>query len=202
MIHVLVSCHPYEESFNAAIINRIKEATNRTNHTIEHIDLSQINFNPVMSGKELFEFSQARTQRGIKKENLDPLAVDFAQKINKSDHLILVFPIWWELMPAQMKGFIDKVVFPGLFYSYKSEFSMHAISDTLKKVTVITTMNTPGFLYSVLYKNCISLALVKGTFKKLGIKNVRWINYGFIKNKSVAARTKIIGKIPLQIGVS
>ncbi len=202
MKHVLISYHPYEKSFNAAIVKRIKEVLlENKGHTVEHIDLAQIQFNPVMTAKELFEFSQARTPRGIKIENLDPLSVQFAEKINGCDHLILVFPIWWELMPAQMKGFIDKVIFPELFYTYKSEFSMKAISNTLNKVTVITTMNTPHFLYSLKYKNCVYNALVNGTFKKLGIKNVRWINYGFVKKINDSKRKRILERIPQNLSI-
>lgn len=202
MKYVLVSYHPYEKSFNAAIMHRIKETiVEKKENSVEHIDLAEIDFNPNMSSKELFEFSQARTARGIKKENLDPTAVRFAEIINECDHLIMIFPIWWELMPAQMKGFVDKVIFPGLFYTYKSEFSMRAISKTLKKVSVITTMNTPHFLYAVKYKSCIMNALIKGTFKKLGIKNVRWINYGFIKKIGEEKRRKIIKSLPGKLSI-
>jgi len=191
MKSVLVSCHPYDKSFNAAIVNRVKSSQN-----LEHIDLAVNGFNPTLTAKELYEFSQARTERGVKAENLDPMAVQFARTINESEHLILVFPIWWELMPAQMKGFIDKVVFPGIFYEYKSEFTMRAVSKTLKKVTVITTMNTPKILYSLKFKNCVSYALMKGTFRKLGIKNVNWVNFGFIKKIGDARRKKLLDGLP------
>ena len=200
MKHVLVSYHPYDKSFNTAIVRRIKETIGaHEDHTVDHIDLAQNDFNPVMGSKELYEFAQARTDRGVFLENLDPQAVEYAQQINRSDHLILIFPIWWELMPAQIKGFIDKVIFPGLFYTYKSEFSMRVISDHLKKVTVITTMNTPKFLYSLKYRNSVKHALVNGTFKKLGIKKVRWTNLGFIKNVSNKKRGKMIDGITSKI---
>jgi len=202
MKYVLVSYHPYEKSFNAAIVSRIlEEIGKKDSHSIEHIDLAGIDFNPIMDSKELYEFSQARTPRGINRENLDPLAVQFAEKINECEHLIMVFPIWWELMPAQVKGFIDKVIFPGLFYNYKSEFSMQAVSDSLKRVSVITTMNTPGAIYGVLFKKPVYNALVKGTFKKLGIKNVRWINYGFIKKIGDRKRKKILDEVHLKLSI-
>ena len=200
MKYVLVSYHPYNKSFNAAIIDCIKESVNK-NDSLEHIDLAEISFNPALSSKELFEFSQARTDRGVKTENLDPQAVQFAETINSCDHLILVFPIWWELMPGQMKGFIDKVVFPGLFYSYKSEFSMRAVSQSLKRVSIITTMNTPRFLYSMKFKNPIYNALAKGTFMKLGIKDIRWINWGFIKKIGEERRKALLEKLPTKLSM-
>jgi putative NADPH-quinone reductase len=152
-------------------------------------------FNPVLTQKELLEFSRARTTEGIRIENLDPLAVEMAKEINQSEELILLFPIWWEIMPAQMKGFIDKVIFPGLFYAYLGEFKMKLVSDNLKSVTVITTMNTPGFLYRIKFGNCIKFALVDGTFKKIGVKNVRWINLSSIKLKSPSGRQQYLRRV-------
>jgi len=72
-------------------------------------DLNEIQFNPVISQKELREFARTRTKEGINIQNLDLMVVEMTREINESDELILLFPIWWELMPAQMKGFIDKV---------------------------------------------------------------------------------------------
>ena len=114
--------------------------------------------------------------------------MDMARRFNESDELILLFPIWWGLMPAQMKGFIDKVMTPGLLYKHVSEFKLKLISDTWKKVTVITTMNTPNFLYRTVFGNAIHFALKYSTFMKLGVKSYRWINLGSVKLKSQSKR--------------
>jgi putative NADPH-quinone reductase len=148
-----------------------------------------------MSQKELREFSKARTEEGINIENLDPMAVEMARAINDSDELILLFPIWWELMPAQMKGFIDKVVFPGLFYTNVGEFKLKLVSDKLKKVTVITTMNTPHFLYRIAFGSAINFALKYGTFKKIGVKSYRWLNLSSVKLTSQSKRRDYLHEI-------
>jgi putative NADPH-quinone reductase len=175
MKRTLVCCHPYDKSFNAAIKNVIIDSHKKGDSQLKIFDLLELGFNPVMSPKELREFSKAQTPEGINIENLDPLAVKMAREINESEELILLFPIWWELMPTQMKGFIDKVIFPGLFYKQVSNFKMKIVSDNLKKVTMITTMNSPSFIYRILFGNCINSALKKGTFKKVGVKKFRWI---------------------------
>lgn len=80
----------------------------------------------------------------IRHKIVDEKTQDYAKRIREVDNLVLIFPIWWELMPTMMKGFIDKVVFPGTFYEYtKSGYGMKTLVSNLKKVTVITTMNTP-----------------------------------------------------------
>jgi len=195
MKRTLVCCHPYDKSLNAAIKNAIVDVHKKVDVQLKVFDLYESQFNPVMSQKELREFSRARTKEGIHIENLDPMAVEMAREINESDELILLFPIWWELMPAQMKGFIDKVVFPGLFYTNVSEFKMKAVSDKLKKVTVITTMNTPNLLYRILYGSSINFALKYGTFRKLGVKTYCWMNLSSVKFKSQNKRQEYLKQI-------
>lgn len=195
MKRTLVCCHPYDKSLNTAIKSVIIKVHKNNEMQLKVYDLYESQFNPVLTQKELREFSRARTKEGINIENLDPIAVEMAHEINESDELILLFPIWWEQMPAQMKGFIDKVVFPGLFYTNESEFKMKAVSNKLKKVTVITTMNTPNILYRIKYGNSINFALKYGTFKKLGVHKYHWINLSSIKFISQNQRQEYLAQI-------
>ncbi len=89
-------------------------------------------------------------------------------------------------MPALMKGFIDKVIFPGIAYQYKDTgLGMYSLLDNLKGVTMITTMNTPpSFAYRLLFGNAIKKAMLLGTFWKIGVKNRKWINYAQVKPAS------------------
>ncbi len=195
MKRTLIYCHPYDKSFNAAIKSVIIDVHTKSDVQLKVFDLNAMQFNPVMSQKELREFARARTKEGINIDNLDPLAVEMAQEINESDELILLFPIWWELMPAQIKGFIDKVIFPGLVYTNAGEFKLKLISDKLKKVTVITTMNTPNFLYRILFGSTINFALKYGTFKKIGVKSYHWMNLSSVKLKSQSKRQDDLHRI-------
>lgn len=195
MKRMLVYCHPYDKSFNAAIKSVIVDAHNESHVPLRVFDLTEMQFNPVISPKELREFSKARTKEGINIENLDPIVVEMAREINASDELILLFPIWWGLMPAQMKGFIDKVMTPGLLYNHVSEFRLKLVSDTWKKVTVITTMNTPNFLYRTVFGNAIHFALKYSTFMKLGVKSYSWMNLSSVKLKSQSKRERDLQRV-------
>ena len=200
MKRTLIYCHPYDKSFNAAIKRVIVDVHRDSDVQLKVFDLYERQFNPVMSQKELREFAMARTKEGVNNQNLDPLAVEMAREINDSDELILLFPIWWGLMPAQMKGFIDKVIFPGLFYTQVGEFKLKLVSETLKKVTVITTMNAPSLLYRIVFGNSINFALKYGTFKKLGVKSYNWINLSAVKLKSQTKRQADLHRIEKAFG--
>jgi NAD(P)H dehydrogenase (quinone) len=99
-------------------------------------------------------------------------------------------------MPAIMKGFIDKVFFPGSAYEYKkSGRGMYSLFDNLKATTVISTMNTPKLIYKCIYGNAVQKALMKGTFKKLGFKKVKWFNVSMIKWSTEKKRNKWLAQL-------
>lgn len=78
--------------------------------------------------------------------------------------------IGWELMPAMTKGFMDKVIFPGIAYDYKPNGFMVKKWKKLKSITIITTMDTLGIVYRFIFGNAIRKAMITGTFCKMGYK--------------------------------
>lgn len=188
---LIVYNHPYEGSFCHAILEKAVEGA-KLKGEVDVIDLDNDKFNPVMSKEDLLGF--------IKHNMVDEKAKDYAKRIQEADNLVLIFPIWWELMPAMMKGFIDKVVFPGSFYEYtKSGYGMETLVPNLKKVTVITTMNTPKLIYRLIYGNALKNALVKGTFKKAGIKNVEWLSFNMVKASTPEKRSSWLETVKRKI---
>ncbi|MCG7588434.1 NAD(P)H-dependent oxidoreductase, partial [Photobacterium sp. OFAV2-7] len=166
---LIVFNHPYEMSFCNAILKAVKRGLDEGNHDIDLIHLDNDNFDPVMRGKDLQAFALARTDPERSQQLLDEQVLDYKQRIERADHIVFIFPIWWELMPALTKGFIDKLIFPGIAYDYNSKGTrMFSKLDKLKGVTMITTMNTPSIAYRLLFGNAIKKALLLGTFWKIG----------------------------------
>lgn len=185
---LIIYNHPYEGSYNHAILESVVKGITRAQGKYEVIDLDKENFNPVMTSTDLLGF--------VKHQAVDPIAISYAEKIKEADHLVFIFPIWWEMMPALTKGFIDKVIYPGLTYNYKENgISMVSLLPKLKATTVITTMNTPKIMYKLTYGNALKKALIKGTFKKSGMKNVNWISLNMVKMSKVEKRQKWLKNI-------
>lgn len=181
---VIVFNHPYDGSYCNAILQSITSGLAKGNHQVDLIHLDKDNFNPVMTANDLKAFRD--------KKPVDPQVIDYNIRIKEADHLIFIFPIWWELMPAMTKGFIDKVIFPGVAYDYTnlSNTRMKPLWNKLKGVTIITTMNTPNWLYWLLFGNAIKKAMLLGTFWKIGFKNRKWISYNQVKMVSAEKRKK------------
>lgn len=180
---VIIYNHPYEGSFCHAILETVIQSIIATGNEVDVIDLYKDKFNPIMTENDLLAF--------IKHEAVDQQAINYIERLQQADHIIFIFPIWWELMPAQLKGFLDKVIFPGSVYDYtKSGYGMRSRLHKLKSTTVITTMNTPKSIYRVIYGNAIYKAMMKGTMRKIGFKNVKWISFHMVKGSSLSTRQK------------
>jgi len=185
---VIVFNHPYSGSYCSAILNSVKSGLEKSGHEIDVIHLDNDKFNPVMTAEDLLAFKN--------KKSIDTQAKEYIQRIKAADHLVFIFPIWWELMPALMKGFVDKIIFPGETYDYtQSGYGMVTLMKNIKSITVITTMNTPGLMYKLIYGDAIKKALIKGTLRKMGCKRVKWLSLNMVKMSSKEKRVKWLEQI-------
>jgi putative NADPH-quinone reductase len=82
-------------------------------------------------------------------------------------------------VPAMTKGFIDKVIFPGIAYKMEGN-QLKSTLESLKQVVIISTMNTPAEVYSNEFNNSIEGSLIKGTFNKIGIHDIKWISLNMV----------------------
>ncbi|MCG9692592.1 NAD(P)H-dependent oxidoreductase [Vibrio sp. Isolate22] len=193
---LVVFNHPYERSYCNSILDSIKEGLEEAKHEFDLIHLDNDNFDPVMRSKDLQAFAIARNEPDKAYKLLDPQVLEYKQRIERAEHIVFVFPIWWELMPALMKGFIDKLVFPGIAYEYSGGGTgMSCTLTKLKGVTMITTMNTPSIAYKLLFGNAIKKALLMGTFWKIGVKKREWINLTNVKGVSNNKRQQWLSSI-------
>jgi putative NADPH-quinone reductase len=185
---VIVFNHPFEGSFCNAILNAVTKGLQKAHHEVDLMHLDNDGFNPVMSQTDLKAF--------IAHQPIDPQVIDYSERVKKADHLIFIFPIWWDIMPATTKGFIDRVLFPGVVYDHHPRgFGLVPLLKNLKSVTIITTMNKPQIMYSLLIGNLIRKVMLRSVFKTMGYKNLNWISFTSVKSRSQEKRVKWLNNL-------
>ena len=177
---LIIYNHPHEGSFCSAIRDAVISGLDVGGHEYKVIDLDKDGFDPVMREKDLSAFVQASRNPGKEIEGLDTLVEVYVNKMRWAERIVMIFPIWWMTMPAMTKGFIDKVIFPGLVYKMEGGKLVSQLSR-LKQIVVITTMNTPAAIYESTFGNSIEGSLIKGTFNQIGIHDIRWISLNMVK---------------------
>jgi putative NADPH-quinone reductase len=188
---VIVFNHPYEGSYCNAVLQAATSGLQKAGHEVDLMHLDRDNFDPVMRSKDLSAFARAKNEGEAIYRDIDPQVLTYKQRLEQAEHLIFIFPVWWELMPAMTKGFIDKVIFPGITYDYaKSGLKMINRLTQLKGTTIITTQNTPALVYRLFFGNAIKYAMLRGTFWKTGFPKRKWINLCMVKFVSDKKREK------------
>jgi putative NADPH-quinone reductase len=105
-IMVIVS-HPDSKSLNHAAAERIATTLADEGHTVHFHDLYREHFQPVLENEEI--------QR---KFSFDETFTTHARELREATGIVLVYPDWWGMPPAILKGWIDRIFRPGLAYDF------------------------------------------------------------------------------------
>ncbi|MCG8477813.1 MAG: NAD(P)H-dependent oxidoreductase [Spirochaetales bacterium] len=175
--------HPHEKSYCHALLDAAIAGLGEAGHTYDLVDLNREDFDPVMRLEDLKLYGEGRSS--------DPTVADYQRRIDAADHLVMVFPVWWEVMPALSKGFLDKVLLPGWSFEETTGMVPKGLLSRLR-ATVVTTMGFPTWYYRLFFGNALKGALLQGTFGFVGIPRRRrtWINIGNVGRISEATRAR------------
>jgi len=172
---------PHHRSFLAALLKTTIKQLRDENNDVDLIDLHADNFNPVMTADDLSNWRRSKP--------IDSQVEDYQNRLLDADRIIFMFPIWWEVMPAMTKGFLDKVYAKGILYQADSMKNKLTKSP---KIEVITTMSTPSFAYKFVIGSPIAKMLFRGTFIKTRLWNFKWKNFSGVEKKPLAKREQIL----------
>lgn len=184
----IVYAHPYPGSFNHAILTRLTEFFDAENQAYQLIDLYQDGFNPRYSAEELRLFSRGKTPY--------PLVKTYQRLIANSDELIFITPIWWHNIPAELKGFFDKVMLKG--FAYAEDPDWRGLLTYINKATVITTATITKEYLRHESGDPIQGNLINRTFADIGIsqQKTNWIHFGAVNLTSDAVRQQFLAELP------
>ncbi len=108
MKHLIIYTHLNPDSFSKAIVDEVEKVSKDKGNEVKIIDLYADKFNPVLEFPDIqYSFMGGEVPADVKK---------YQELVSWADHLIFVYPIWWQQMPAMLKGFIDRVFANGYAY--------------------------------------------------------------------------------------
>ena len=151
----VILAHPQKGSFNHAIAETAVEQLKKNGHAVYFHDLYEEKFDPVLPGEE------------IPKDVPLPTEIQrHCREIAEAEGIIIVHPNWWGQPPAILKGWVDRVIRPGVAYEFSEGDKGEGIPNGLLKARaalLFNTSNTPeereekvfGDPLETLWKNCV-----------------------------------------------
>ena len=128
---LVILAHPDESSFNHAIAEQACETLKANGHTPIFHDLYKEDFDPRLPGQEIAR--NAKLPAEIAKH---------CDEIANADGIIIVHPNWWGMPPALLKGWIDRVIRPGIAYEFIEGDGGEGVPSGLLKADKALVFNT------------------------------------------------------------
>ena len=151
----VILAHPDPQSFNHAIAKSAVGALKRNGHHVFFHDLYAERFDPLIPAEEI-----------PKGASLPQSIETHCSEIASADGIVVVHPNWWGQPPAILKGWVDRVIRPGVAYEFIEGDKGEGVPVGLlkaKAAVVFNTANTPpereravfGDPLELIWKNCI-----------------------------------------------
>jgi len=178
----VILAHPDTGSFNHAIAITAVETLQKNGHDVIFHDLYKEKFPPVIPSSEIPR--NAKLPRVISKH-----CVEIAQ----ADGIIIVHPNWWGQPPAILKGWIDRILRPGVAYTFAEGDSGDGKLIGLLKTNVVlvfNTSNTPAERELTIYGDPLENLWKNNMLISCGVKNFYRKNFGVIITSSPEPRTQ------------
>jgi NAD(P)H dehydrogenase (quinone) len=180
---VIINAHPNPDSFSEAIAQAYKKGSLASKAEVKEIIIRDLEFNPNL-------------QFGYKKRiDLEPDLLESIEKIKWADHMVWIHPVWWGGLPAIAKGFIDRLFLPGIVFQPRENSVWWDKLLKGKTARIITTLDQPGWYYSLAFGKPSVNQLKKATLEFCGVKPVKVSYLGPVKTSSDIQRVKWLERI-------
>lgn len=153
---LVVFAHPVAESFGAAVHRTVIEALRRAGHEVVDLDLYREGFQPALTRDERLAYYREGENTATIRAHVDQLLW--------AEGLVLCFPVWWNAVPAILKGYFDRVWVPGVAFEV-SEGGLLPLRPGLtniRKLGVATTYGAPWWFMKLYMGDPVRRILLRG----------------------------------------
>jgi NAD(P)H dehydrogenase (quinone) len=169
-----VYAHPLETSFIAALHLRTVETLRAGGHNVDDLDLYAERFDPVMSREQFAHY----VDTSVNTREVEP----YVKRLRAAEALVLVFPVWFDGLPAMMQGYFQRVFLPGVSVRIDEAGLYHPNLWNLGRMAAVCTYgedrravaakNNPA--YRFIHDNIGALIHPKGRFEYLAHYNMNF----------------------------
>ncbi len=185
---LLITGHPRTNSLSYALADAYEEGALKSGAAVERLDLATMQFDPhvlTISPREQLEEDDLKRAQCL---------------ILWANHIVFVYPTWWGTVPALLKGFLDRVL--------TNEFAFNEVEGGTgyegllnnKSARVITTMDTPNWVYNWIYGRPGHKAMQRATLGFCGISPVKITAFGPVRYSTDKERKQWV-KSARQLGM-
>jgi NAD(P)H dehydrogenase (quinone) len=151
----VILANPSPDSLNHAIGQVVLAELQQSGHRVVFHDLYAEKFDPILFADEI-----------PREAFIPPEIAEHCREISEADGIVIIHPNWWGQPPAILKGWVDRVIRPGVAYRFVDGDQGEGVPVGLLKAKVACVFNTSntfserelsafGDPLERIWKNCI-----------------------------------------------
>lgn len=172
---LVVLGHPRSPSLCAALAEAYTEGALAAGLEVAALDLGALQFDP-----DVHSVSP-------RDQALEPDLERAVELIGWADHLVFVYPAWWGVGPARLKGFLDRVLLPGFAFREQDDGRFEGLLRG-KTAHLVTTLDMPPWVYRLIHRAPGHNAMKRSALGFCGIDTAAILALGPVKDSTQARR--------------
>jgi NAD(P)H dehydrogenase (quinone) len=133
---LVVYANPEPASFGAAVRDTVVRAGRDAGHRVTVLDLYAEDFQPCLTADE------HRRYLDVADDHPDPVVRRHMSLVRTAECLVFVYPTWWSGLPAIAKGWLERVLLPGV--AFVLDPRTNRVEPALGSVTRLVGITTLG----------------------------------------------------------
>jgi NAD(P)H dehydrogenase (quinone) len=184
---LVLLAHPSPRSFNHAIAEATINTLRTLGHGVVFHDLCEEDFPANIVASEM-----------ASKAELPPLIASHCKELTEADGIIVIHPNWWGQPPAILKGWIDRVIRPGVAYRFQETDSGEGVPVGLlraRTAIVFNTSNTPLAREQTVFQDPLDTIWKNCIFDLCGVKNVHRRMFSVVVTSTAEQRADWLSEV-------
>jgi len=177
---LIIDGHPDKESFCADMAKEYYHGAKDNNISVKLIKIRKLKFDPILH----FGYR--------KRMELEDDLIKTQEAIKECNHLVLILPVWWTSMPAELKGFFDRCFLSGFSHRFNVEKKVPEKLLKGRSATVLYTQGGPKIYSKLFLHDAFWIAIKKGVLKFAGFSPVKRKCFDKVKSGNDKDRKQIL----------
>jgi putative NADPH-quinone reductase len=183
---LIVLAHPGPASFNHALAGAVADALESAGHEVCLRDLYAEGFDPVLPPTEIPSACE-----------LPGDLAAWCEELASADGIVIIHPNWWGSPPAILKGWIDRVIRPGVAYRFVEGDSGEGVPVGLlaaRSALVLNTANTSVERELAVFGDPLERIWRDCVFGLCGVEDVTRRTFGVVVTSTPEEREAWLGE--------
>lgn len=185
---LVVVAHPDPNSFNHTIASTAAASLAEAGHAVTVLDLYAEEFRAAMSHDERSAYHGDRPL-------VDPMAERHAGIVKQAEALVFVYPTWWSTVPAILKGWLERVMVPGVGFVFDENHHVRRGLTDVSRIVGISTYGSSWLYVKAIHDNGRRTLMRALRLNTALVTRRSWLALYEIDNCSLARRQAFLQRV-------